>query len=151
MNPQHFVLFLCSGNYYRSRYAEWRFLTRVAPNSGWSAVSRGLQLSPGNVGLVASEVIARYRELGIPFPAPLRPPVQFTPEEVLRADRIVALNEEEHRPLVERLMPEAAGKVVYWHVPDIEFLPANQALPLIEREVDDLIRTLDAPHHPSTE
>ncbi len=48
------ILILCSGNYYRSRFAEEVFNFRArAVYSNWSADSRGLRLNPNNVGPIA--------------------------------------------------------------------------------------------------
>ena len=42
------VLFLCTGNYYRSRYAEEMFnLIAPAECPGWTAVSRGIAVDLG--------------------------------------------------------------------------------------------------------
>jgi protein-tyrosine phosphatase len=48
------VLFLCSGNYYRSRFAEDLF-NHAAKSAGlnWRASSRGLALDPENIGSVS--------------------------------------------------------------------------------------------------
>lgn len=140
-NP-HLVLFLCSGNYYRSRYAELYFLSRIPVGSGWSAESRGFRLSPENVGSIAPVVMDRLGALGIPLPSVIRPPRLFTQEEVRQADIIIALNEDEHRPMVERLLPDVGQRIVYWQIPDVEYLPPEQAFPLIERQVDELIPML---------
>jgi protein-tyrosine phosphatase len=149
-NPR-LVLFLCSGNYYRSRYAELYFLSRVPEEAGWTAISRGFRLSPSNVGPIAVAALERLRALGVDPPEVIRPPRELTPEDVRRADRIIALDEDEHRPMVERYIPDAAGRVTYWHVPDVEFMPAGEALSLIERRVEELIRSLVSVNPPSTE
>lgn len=45
------VLFLCTGNYYRSRFAEFYFRHLANQHSlNWRAESRGLQITQGNVG-----------------------------------------------------------------------------------------------------
>jgi hypothetical protein len=45
------VLFLCTGNYYRSRFAEVLFNARAAEaGMAWVAASRGLELHACNVG-----------------------------------------------------------------------------------------------------
>lgn len=54
------VLFLCTGNYYRSRYAEVLFNSVVGKmNLPWMASSRGLALERGvnNVGPMAALVL----------------------------------------------------------------------------------------------
>jgi hypothetical protein len=61
------VLFLCTGNYYRSRIAEMRF-NSVAGKVGlpWRASSRGLALERGvnNVGPMADSAVNALETLG---------------------------------------------------------------------------------------
>ena len=62
------ILFLCTGNYYRSRFAEVLF-NSVAGKMGlpWQASSRGLALERGvnNVGPMAVSAIAALETMGI--------------------------------------------------------------------------------------
>ncbi len=66
-------------------------------------------------------------------------PMQLTEQDLLEADQIIALDEREHRPLLERRFPGWENQVEYWHIPDINRLPANEALHTIEAKVNDLI------------
>src|SRR4051812_36169877 len=98
------VLFLCTGNYYRSRFAEIVF-NSVAQRMGlpWQASSRGLALERGtlNVGPMARLAVEAVERMGIRAADALtRLPVQLTLAELERADRIVALKQAEHRPLL---------------------------------------------------
>jgi predicted translation initiation factor SUI1 len=132
------VLFLCTGNYYRSRFAEILF-NSVAVKMGlpWQASSRGLALERGvnNVGPIAVEAIAALESLGIrATDAVTRLPAQVTPGDLEGADRVVALKQAEHLPLLQERFPAWAEKVEFWHVDD-----APEALALIEREVMDLV------------
>jgi protein-tyrosine phosphatase len=132
------VLFLCTGNYYRSRFAEILF-NSVAGKMGlsWRAVSRGLALERGvnNVGPMAVEAIAALGALGIrAADAVSRFPAQVTIDDLERADRVVALKQAEHLPLLQERFPAWAGKVEFWHVDD-----ASGVLDLIEREVMGLV------------
>lgn len=60
------VLFLCTGNYYRSRYAEILFNAK-AEEMGleWNAVSRGLAPDPRNPGPMFHETIKALQKQGI--------------------------------------------------------------------------------------
>jgi translation initiation factor 1 len=60
-----------------------------------------------------------------------------TEDDLGRAGWIVALSDEEHRPLLLERFPAYADKAEYWQVAD-----APEALPLIEREVMDLVARL---------
>ena len=139
------VLFLCSGNYYRSRFAEILF-NHLAAAEGlpYRADSAGLwrDCHSHNVGPLSPHTIAGLGERGIPLPAVLRKPRDVSEAELRGAAVIVALKEAEHRPLVQSRFPELLDRVEFWHVDDVGDAPPSVALPLIERGVRDLIRRL---------
>ena len=58
----------------------------------------------------------------------------MTLAELERADRIVALKQVEHRPLLAERFPAWAEKVEYWQVDDAPEVPG-----LIEQEVMSLV------------
>ena len=135
------VLFLCTGNYYRSRFAEILF-NSLAGKMGllWQASSRGLALERGinNVGPMEVSAIKALETLGVHHAdAVTRLPVQATVEDLEAADRIVALKQDEHLPLLQERFPSWAEKVEFWHVDD-----GPEALPLIEQEVMNLLARL---------
>src|SRR4051812_42767330 len=103
------VLFLCTGNYYRSRFAEILF-NSVAGKMGlpWQASSRGLALERGvrNVGPMAVEAITALEVRGVRAEAAvIRLPAQVTTDDLERADRVVALKQAEHLPLLQDRFP----------------------------------------------
>ena len=131
------VLFLCTGNYYRSRFAEILF-NSVAAKLGlpWQASSRGLALERGieNVGPMAAEAITAPEALGVrDADAVSRLPVQVLAEDLEGADRVIAVKQAEHLPLLQERFPAWTEKVEFWHVND-----APEVLDLIEREIMDL-------------
>src|SRR3954465_5725506 len=90
------VLFLCTGNYYRSRFAEVLF-NSVAAKMGlpWKATSRGLALERGvgNVGPVAASAGKRLEGMGIRAAGECaRPPAQVTADDLGSSDWVVALS-----------------------------------------------------------
>ncbi len=132
------VLFLCTGNYDRSRFAEILF-NSVAVKMGlpWQASSRGLAPERGvrNVGPMAAEAVTALEALGDrAADAGARLPAQVTTDDLERADRVVALKQAEHLPLLQERFPAWAAKVEFWQVDD-----TPEALALIEREVMDLV------------
>lgn len=142
------LLFLCTGNYYRSRFAEHLFNARVQPlNLPWIAESRGLAIELGinNVGPIAPVAIKGLAQRGIAVSSPLRGPAQVLDHDLAGADRIIALHEREHKPLLAQRFPAWVDLVQYWHVPDLGDLDARSALKAIEREVSDLIQQLRRP------
>src|SRR4051812_30556119 len=97
------VLFLCTGNYYRSRHAEAVFNHHAAAAGlAWRATSRGLAIELGvfNVGPIARSTLARLPALSTPHEPYLRMPARVTDADLAAAQMVVALKEEEHRPLL---------------------------------------------------
>jgi predicted translation initiation factor SUI1 len=135
------VLFLCTGNYYRSRFAEALF-NSVAGKMGlpWRASSRGLALERGvnNVGPMAVSAIKALEALGVRAgDAVTRMPAQVAEDDLEGAALIVALKHAEHLPVLQERFPAWAEKVEFWHIDD-----APEVLGLIEQEVMGLIARL---------
>jgi protein-tyrosine phosphatase len=87
------------------------------------------------------------------LPADLSFPRRLTESDLHSAQRIIALDEDEHRSYVEHWFPAWRDRIVYWRVHDIHRTPAAEAFALIEHNVDALVRELTAitpaqPHHP---
>jgi protein-tyrosine phosphatase len=139
-------LFLCTGNYYRSRFAELLFDALVAENGlNWQADSRGVATEFGvnNVGPMSPHALRGLAARGITVAEPIRFPLHLQEQDLQQADLIVALKEAEHRPLMEARFPPWADEVEYWHVDDLDCATAEEALPEIEHLVRGLIRQLE--------
>ena len=138
------VLFLCTGNYYRSRFAHILF-NALAERSklNWRATSRGLQIGwPGNVGAISKYTEARLAELGICFDDCRHMPMQCRENDLAKADLVIALKEAEHRAMIERSFPDWRDRVTYWHVHDVDQSTPDVALKEIEQLVQKLIESL---------
>ena len=136
------VLFLCTGNYYRSRFAEACFNHLARANDWpWRAFSRGLA-----VHLVDDDLSPQTRqgllERGIPLhhTAPTRQ--DLTRADLAAATHIIALKEAEHRPLMNARFPDWTDRVEFWHVDDLDFATPAETLPDIEARVADLAKRL---------
>ena len=141
------ILFLCTGNYYRSRYAEEIF-NHKAKREGlpWRAFSRGAaeRGSPDNVGPMSRFALEALEAQAIAPEGGVRAPMPCVAADFREADLVIALKDAEHRPLIERRFPEVAGNVSYWNVDDIEFAPPSIALAMIDSQVRELIATLQS-------
>lgn len=142
------LLFLCTGNYYRSRFAEILFNALAEGRAlDWIAESRGLavdEAGQNNVGPISHLTTEGLAERGIKLSGDLRFPLQANEADFQQADLIVAVKEAEHRTLMEQRFPRWVEQVEYWHIHDLNVAQANEALPILESAVRGLVERLQA-------
>jgi protein-tyrosine phosphatase len=98
------VLFLCTGNFYRSRFAEELFNhLATATNLPWRAESRALAIERGfaNFGPMSQHTLEALRQRSIKPAEPMRFPLPLKASDLTDAGCVIALKEAEHRPLME--------------------------------------------------
>jgi len=139
------VLFVCTGNYYRSRFCEILFNT-WAPDYGIKAraISRGLMtglisvemggLSPHALrGLQAREILLDDR---------IRRPIQIQESDFMEAALVIAMDEKEHRPIMGQQFPHWADRIQYWQVADIADLEPELGIAALEQRVRTLLEQM---------
>jgi protein-tyrosine phosphatase len=129
------ILFVCTGNYYRSRFAEayfnWKARDAALP---WIAVSRGLQPKPGKRGM-DPDARQQLKLRGVPIGWSFSGPKKLTEQDLLASDYVVVLDEEEHRPMMEQQFPGLAVRNLhYWHIRDVK-----EACAAMAPEIDSLV------------
>ena len=138
------ILFLCTGNYYRSRFAEVLFNhLSTAADLAWHADSSGLRVQADGVvnhGPISHYAVEGLTTRSVPLPKSHRFPRQVTETELAASQLVIALKEAEHRPLMEKLHPDFSPRVRYWHVHDLDAAVPADAL----AELETLIRALIA-------
>ena len=136
------MLFLCTGNYYRSRFAELLF-NQFAEQRGldWQATSRGLALERGvnNVGPISQHTLAGLAKRDIVLVGEVRWPRALNESDLASAHHIVAVDRAEHLPILERKFPQWVEQVEFWHVHDCGLAIPDEALAQIETSVLGLI------------
>jgi protein-tyrosine phosphatase len=138
------VLFICTGNYYRSRFAELYFnhLARTK-NLAWMAVSRGLRVQKGkNPGSVSPLTLAYLSAKGVAIDHPLAEPAQLSELDLTQATMVIVLDENEHRPMLQVHFPHWEDKVHYWQFEDDYLRPSEQVLPALAQQVVELLNSL---------
>ena len=141
------LLFLCTGNYYRSRFAEQYFnyyaLERGLP---WRADSKGLLRDldqSGNLGPISSHTIDYLTELGLPVDDS-RDPMRMELKHFQQYQRIVAASRDEHYPMMLEIFPDYAEQIHYFTVEDLHIYGPERALPGLVLALDTLLDELTA-------
>lgn len=126
------VLFICTGNYYRSRFAEEVFNhhTRLE-ELDWRADSAGLQVPETraeNPGPISHFALAAFREYRVHSTHHSREPKQVTETLLEAADLIIATSLTEHHSMTQERIPLFFDKITFWDVEDVEFVDPSIAL-----------------------
>jgi protein-tyrosine phosphatase len=138
------VIFVCSANYYRSRYAEHYFNWLAEREKlAWKADSRGLMVGTwGNIGPISRHTADALERRGIPLEEDPRDPKPLTLDDLAEADLVVAVKEAEHREMMARQFPHWTDRIEYWHVDDLDCAESHEALPHLEAQIHALVERL---------
>ena len=146
------VLFLCTGNYFRSRFSELWFNHQIVlqgHDDDVHAVSAGLKVTSdnGNIGAMAIEAQIALQQRGVAVdPTQLAMPRQVSRDDVEQADVVVAVDAEAHRPMVQELFPDLEAKIRFWSVKDLGEDEGTDPISLLQHQVDQLINALTSSH-----
>ncbi len=139
------MLFLCTGNYYRSRFSEDYINHHAAlQNKAVCASSRGLHTpaemrSNGNVGPMCRNAIALLDSLGVEAKSSERMPLSITEQDFVDWPTIYALDAKEHRAMMCERFPAFVESINYLHVPDLQFETFERAMPALIAALDELL------------
>jgi len=140
MRVNHRILFICTGNFYRSRFAEAVFNHLAEQRQlPWAAFSRGLavQLAEGYLSSFAAEALLA-RQIDLRHTGRQR--VQLSEDDLLNADRRIAMDRTEHFPMMQNQFSAWADKIEYWDVPDLPYRSFEDALSEIEHKTIQLLQ-----------
>jgi low molecular weight protein-tyrosine phosphatase len=133
------VLFICTGNFYRSRFAEALFNFHADQRKlPWQAYSRGLAIHWAEGFLSPfTEAALSQREIPLSYTGPGR--IQLTEKDLESADLCIALDRAEHLDMMEQQFPHWTQRIQYWEVPDMPATQPEKALPAIESQILHLL------------
>lgn len=122
------VLFVCTLNYYRSRFAHLYF-NHLAKGSGLHAESRGLVVDRSRMQGMSYYAGQALQVVGVDVTkGDKRDPMQLTVLDIRQAGRLIALCRSEHEPVVAARFPDYRNRFEYWDVLDIDARHTNAAL-----------------------
>lgn len=133
MNNQ--VLFICTGNYYRSRFSEIYFNHLLGTDASFS---RGFEVFKArNEGPISRHTSLYLDQLGIAYDSGSFPK-QLTADDLEKSGLIILLDKKEHLPMYSKYFPERKDDIVYWEFEDIQFQSPEDILPMIKNAVEEL-------------
>jgi protein-tyrosine-phosphatase len=136
----HRILFICTGNFYRSRFAEAVFNYRAEQQQiPWAAFSRGLatHLAEGYLSSFAADALLA-RQIDLRYTGLRR--LQLSEDDLLKADRRIGMDRTEHFPMMQNQFSAWADKIEYWDVADLLYRASEDALTEIENKVIELLQ-----------
>ena len=140
MSKQQRLLFLCTGNYYRSRFSEEYFIHFAEKNGlPWTAYSAGLSRNIDelrNPGPISRYTLEKLKELEITPKAAERFPVSVDQSLLDDHHHTIAVCDREHRPMVLSHFPDYVHKIEFWDVEDIEYISPTVALHQLQEYLD---------------
>lgn len=136
------VLFICTGNYYRSRFAEAVFNHHACQrNVPWRAFSRGLAIHLVD-GDLSPFTRAALEKRGISAAHTAESRIGLQEADLQDAQVRVALDAREHGPMIAELFGAWADRIEYWDVGDVGFKRPDLALEAMESKVLALLDRL---------
>ena len=140
------ILFICSGNYYRSRFAE-EYFNHLADkhNLEWVANSKGLSQNmpnPGNPGPISANTMEALWERNIKGKEIDRFPQPLEKADFKKYHRFIALSELEHRPMLEVRFREYLDRMEFFEVGDLPLEAPKPAMNKIAALVDGLVKEI---------
>lgn len=141
------LLFICTGNYYRSRFAE-EYFNHLAEVNGlnWTAFSRGLSEnmpSLNNPGPVSIHTIEALKGRNISGRELTRFPLPVKESDFTSYDTIIALSEIEHKPMLEARFKLHSENIDYFEVGDLPVEEPKIAMDKISILVEGLVQNMN--------
>jgi protein-tyrosine phosphatase len=140
------ILFLCTGNYYRSRFAEEYFNHHAARHGvRWRADSKALArdlAATGNRGPISPYALAELEGRQVRHRGAERWPARVEAEDFLRYPRVIALSRREHEPMLQAHFPAQVDAVEYMEIGDVDIETPAQAIARLASELDVMITGL---------
>ena len=136
------VLFLRTGNFYRSRHAEAWFNDKACRHGlHWQVKSRGFRpyLASEDLSDWAADRLARS---GVASSLSPTKPAKVTIEYLANSTLVIAMREAEQASMRRRDFPKWTNRIQYWDIGETDKTAPETKLPKIESEVDNLVRNL---------
>jgi len=136
------VLFVGTHDVYRSKFAAIYFNARCsAKNLNHKAFSVGFDISQKKK-TISPSVLDHLGQMGIISEEDELRPSLLTEVYLQSCQKVICMDMEEHLTMMRKQFPIYVRQATYWHYPNIDVKSQRTTLPLIKKEVDHLIASL---------
>jgi protein-tyrosine phosphatase len=142
------VLFVCTANLYRSRIAEALFNHQAQSlGLGWCAFSRGMSTEMTTMSGLAPHARDALAARQVDPIHTAKDKTPLSKDDLEMAHIIIALSDDEHRPMVRDQFPDWLDQFNFWTIEDTHLVPPAKAVAAIAAEVNQLVDDLVAAGH----
>ena len=137
----HKVLFVCTANIYRSRFSEEVYNHLMMKlNLPSEAFSAGLKVGEYVTRKIYSPALQQLHYYNIKPKRKDEFSVHIDELTLTNYDKIICLDEAEHRPMVNRNARLNKIKIDYWNIIDEPMVSSSISLPHCYKMVEDLVK-----------
>lgn len=138
------VLFVCTANIFRSRFAEEVFNSLAqSSNISAQAFSAGLKVGEYHIRKIYRPAMDQLKYLNINPKRPDELSVHINDINLQGYDRFICMDENEHRPMVESSSLLQNIDFEYWNIIDEPKVESAVSLPICYSNVKELILELN--------
>ena len=134
------ILFICTGNYYRSKFAEIYFnhLQSQKESQSYKSFSRGIRIDlKNNLGNISKYASDYLKKLSVNTVSCL-PSKQICKRDLESATIIIGIDKEEHENYLITKYPQYEAKYTFWDISDLYLKTSCVELPRLKQKIEEL-------------
>ena len=137
------ILFVCTGNIFRSRFAEEVFnhLCKTK-NVNATAFSAGLKVGKYRQRKMYKPALIELKRLEIIPSRSDEDSIHINDIDISIYDQIICMDRQEHKPMVDSNQFLSSYAIKYWDIVDMPKVSSQISLPKCYKKVDELVKQL---------
>ena len=139
----HNILFVCTANIFRSRFAEevFNFLA-IKEKISARAFSAGLKVGEYHIRRIHRPALEQLEKLNIKPKRPNKLSLHIDEVQLNKYDQLICMDETEHKPMVLSNSKLKGFNFEYWDIIDEPKVQSDVSLPLCYKKVKELVADL---------
>jgi len=139
------VLFVCTANIHRSRFAEEVFnFFCTKHNKDYHAFSAGLRVGDYSYRKIYFPALENLKIFNIIPKRPNDLSKHIKDVNLENYDKIICMDEDEHKPMVNSDPKLSNYNFEYWNITDMPKVDSNVSLPICYKKVENLLNEMSS-------